>query len=292
MKRVAKGRAWTTRVLTARENRRFAGCGYTRNPCRVHAPQVADQEMYSGAGFPPLEMRMNWRHVGGFVWMVAMAVALPARAQKVEEPVCYSCHDQQNKLKNSAHATVSCATCHVRHENYPHPADVPKPACATCHQSVVKDYDQGVHAQAARKGNASAPDCSVCHGNAHELVTAKSAAFRKSVPDTCGMCHSAIADEYRSSVHGQAIARGVVDAPVCTTCHGEHSILPPTNVASPVHSTNIPGTCAQCHANVRLARRFGLPPRPRSELPGFVPRDGTEVRFGNGCQLLQLPWCP
>jgi cytochrome b subunit of formate dehydrogenase len=104
-----------------------------------------------------------------------------------------------------------------------------------------------------------APDCTTCHGTAHEVVTTNTVEFRSAVPDTCGACHSEVADEYRQSVHGQAIARGVVDAPVCTDCHGGHSILAPTNVASTVYPTHVRETCASCHANVRLTQRFGLP---------------------------------
>jgi cytochrome b subunit of formate dehydrogenase len=203
---------------------------------------------------------MSARHLVLSVCVVALVCARPVRAQEPDELVCASCHDVGKKLKNSAHASVACATCHVKHEEYPHPANIPKPACAKCHDRVAHDYSQSAHAKAAKDGNAAAPDCETCHGTAHELVRATSAEFRKAVPDTCGMCHADIAAAYRASVHGRAVARGVVDAPVCTTCHGEHAILPPQNAASPVFPRNIPATCAQCHANVRLARRFGLPP--------------------------------
>lgn len=74
------------------------------------------------------------------------------------------------------------------------------------------------------------------------------------------MCHGDVASAYSASVHGKAAARGVTQAPVCTDCHGEHSILPPSNIASTVNSRNIAATCGSCHGDVRLARRFGLPP--------------------------------
>ncbi|HLY59569.1 MAG TPA: cytochrome b/b6 domain-containing protein [Terriglobia bacterium] len=203
---------------------------------------------------------MRARYIAISACIAALLCAWPLGAQEPGEPACASCHNVGEKLKNSAHAPVPCATCHVKHEEYPHPSDIPKPACATCHERVARDFGQGVHAQAAKAGNAAAPDCEACHGTAHELVRATSAEFRRAVPDTCGMCHADIATEYKSSVHGQAVAHGVVDAPVCTTCHGEHAILKPQNAASSVSPRNIPGTCAQCHANVRLSRRFGLPP--------------------------------
>jgi hypothetical protein len=49
--------------------------------------------------------------------------------------------------------------------------------------------------------------------------------FRTSVPDTCGMCHGDVVEQYRASVHGQALGRGISEAPLCTDCHGEHKII-------------------------------------------------------------------
>jgi cytochrome b subunit of formate dehydrogenase len=60
-------------------------------------------------------------------------------------------------------------------------------------------------------------------------------------------------------VHGQAVKRGVMDAPVFTSCHREHAILSPSSVSSSVHPSHIRETCGQCHGNVRLSSRFGLP---------------------------------
>jgi len=172
---------------------------------------------------------------------------------------CSACHDQGQKLEKSAHAGLPCDTCHESHEKYPHPAGIPKPVCATCHEDQAGDYALGVHGQARKNGNEGAPDCGVCHGSAHELLTPRSQAFRAAVPDTCGMCHSEIAEQYRASVHGQALARGVTQAPLCTDCHGEHRILKHTNGASPVNAAHIRDTCGSCHGDVRLTRRFGLP---------------------------------
>ena len=172
---------------------------------------------------------------------------------------CSACHDQGQKLEKSAHAGLPCDTCHESHEKYPHPAGIAKPVCATCHQDQAGDYALGVHGQARKNGNEGAPDCGLCHGSAHELLAPRSQAFRAAVPDTCGMCHSEVAEQYRASVHGQALARGVTQAPLCTDCHGEHRILKHTNAASPVNAAHIRDTCGSCHGDVRLTRKFGLP---------------------------------
>jgi cytochrome b subunit of formate dehydrogenase len=172
---------------------------------------------------------------------------------------CSSCHDQGPKLAKSAHSGLPCEVCHDSHDKYPHPAKIPQPECATCHPGQAADYNGGVHGQARKNGNEGAPDCGLCHGSAHELLPPKSQAFRAAVPDTCGMCHTAIAEQYRASVHGQALARGVTQAPLCTDCHGEHKILKHTSAASPVNGLHIRDTCGSCHGDVRLTRKFGLP---------------------------------
>src|ERR1035438_8260663 len=77
-------------------------------------------------------------------------------------PVCTSCHEQQGqKLAKSAHAELTCDTCHESHEKVPHPANIPKPVCSTCHADQAGDYDKGVHGQARKGGNEGAPDCSL-----------------------------------------------------------------------------------------------------------------------------------
>ena len=54
-------------------------------------------------------------------------------------------------------------------------------------------------------------------------------------------------------------ARGILQAPLCTDCHGEHKILKHTNEASQVNAAHIRDTCGSCHGDVRLSRKFGLP---------------------------------
>jgi len=79
------------------------------------------------------------------------------------------------------------------------------------------------------------------------------------VPETCGHCHEEVLEKFQRSVHGQALAHGMRDAPTCTDCHGEHRILSHLESDSPVFSTNIPSeTCGRCHADTRLIERHGL----------------------------------
>ena len=190
--------------------------------------------------------------------ILGLVAARPVGA--ADKPLeCVSCHEQGSKLEKSAHAGLTCDTCHESHEKYPHPANIPKPQCVTCHQDQAGAYANGVHGQARKQGNEGAPDCGMCHGSAHELLPPKSQAFRTAVPDTCGMCHTEVVGQFRASVHGQALAKGITQAPLCTDCHGEHEILKHTNTASPVNEAHIRDTCGSCHGDVMLTRKFGLP---------------------------------
>jgi cytochrome b subunit of formate dehydrogenase len=184
-----------------------------------------------------------------------LVCGLPLAAQ----PVCITCHAEQGqKLEKSMHSPLSCDTCHVQHENYPHPANVPKPVCASCHSDESSEYEKSVHGLVAKSGGA-APDCEGCHSGPHELISPKTPAFRAALPDTCGICHSDVAAQYKTSVHGVALQRGETEAPLCTDCHGAHSIQKHTSEASPVNAGRIRDTCGSCHGNLRLSARFGMP---------------------------------
>jgi len=206
------------------------------------------------------------RHVKS-VWLLLAAILLgwppdsPAQQTAGEDPnaACAGCHDSAAKVSKSAHAKVNCAQCHLKHEEYPHPAGVPKPACATCHADQAGDHARSVHGQELKKGNAGAPSCDSCHGTGHEIPAARTTEFHRSVPQTCGMCHSEVQEKFSASVHGKAAAKGVRGAPVCTDCHGEHNILRPSNTASTVNVSHVRETCASCHDDLRLTRQFGLP---------------------------------
>jgi cytochrome b subunit of formate dehydrogenase len=63
----------------------------------------------------------------------------------------------------------------------------------------------------------------------------------------CDSCHSEAADEFSTSLHGQALSKGTYLAPNCLTCHGIHDILPSADPNSNTYVRNIPGLCGSCH---------------------------------------------
>jgi len=123
-------------------------------------------------------------------------------------------------------------------------------------------YQQSVHGRAIENGSTKAAVCTDCHGS-HEILAANeqnSSIAKFNVPATCGKCHSAIQQTFMASIHGQGIARGNNLAPVCTDCHGIHSIKSHRDPNASVSGQNVSrDTCAPCHEGVRLSKEFGLP---------------------------------
>ncbi len=210
--------------------------------------------------------------------------------QKVE---CASCHaDQDAAYMKGFHAKAAkggdkfaarCVDCHgSAHEILPasdpkskvNHANIPA-TCGTCHgQKFVMEasghsaqtfvsYQESVHGKAIAKDGdkTSAAVCTDCHG-AHDIRTAadpSSPIFKFKVPETCAKCHGSEADEFKASIHGQGIARGNWLSPVCTDCHGIHSIKAPTDPTSSVASQQLARTtCARCHEGMRLSQEFGI----------------------------------
>src|SRR5208282_4948688 len=127
----------------------------------------------------------------------------------------------------------------------------------------------------------AAASCSDCHGN-HAIFPAKdqrSAINHWKVPGTCGHCHTEIAKTYLESIHGQAMRDGAEGAPVCTDCHGEHTILAPRESQSLVNPGRVSTvTCGRCHGDERLDARYNL---PADRVPTFADSfHGLESRAG------------
>lgn len=145
--------------------------------------------------------------------------------------------------------------------------------CGRCHgdKSVLAgsgisdrpflSYRESVHAKALAQGNVSAAVCTDCH-RSHDILSAadpQSPIAKVNIPATCSKCHSSESAEFMQSVHGQAVRRGVSRSPVCTDCHGIHSITSPVEQATAGNSSVVAtDTCAGCHEGVTLTREFGV----------------------------------
>ena len=126
----------------------------------------------------------------------------------------------------------------------------------------IQGYESSVHGQALeKKGLAGAANCVSCHGS-HDMKRGSDATSfvnRLNIPKTCGACHTKVAVLYKTSVHGVEVAKGNDDAPVCTSCHGEHTILGKKDPNSRTAPTNVSAqVCQPCHASVQLSAKYGL----------------------------------
>jgi cytochrome b subunit of formate dehydrogenase len=227
---------------------------------------------------------------------------------------CATCHaDQQAAYEKSFHGksvqgghsnAATCVDCHGSpHELLPasdpksrvHHTNIPA-TCGSCHGQqfvmekdglsiqMVASYQQSVHGHAVANGSEKAAVCTDCHG-AHDILDAKdskSPIFKFNVPLTCGKCHEQISREFQQSIHGQAIAKANWQAPVCTDCHGIHSIKAHTDPNSPVSAQNVAqATCARCHEGVRLSQEFGIEGRRATtylaSYHGLAARLGSQI---------------
>ena len=210
---------------------------------------------------PPEKVRCAGCHADA---QEAYLRSLHSKASKAGLPVAANCQD----CHGGAHEVMGTddAKSPVNHANIP-------VTCGRCHgqKFVVENkgestqtfmsYQESVHGQAIEKGSKQAAVCTDCHG-AHEILPAndqKPPIYKFNVPQTCGKCHAAVTATFTESIHGQGISRGNGLAPVCTDCHGIHSIKAHIDPNSSVSEQNLARTtCARCHDGVRLSEEFGL----------------------------------
>ena len=206
---------------------------------------------------------------------------------------CSTCHDveaAEYTMHGRGAVGVSedaphCSDCHGDHDVLPssvkhsktHPVNLPE-TCGTCHQNIdlttkyeilidnpIEIYESSVHSRATRGGIYLAASCNDCHsteGTAHKILSPghpDSSINHFNIPNTCGVCHKAIAADFWEGIHGKLVARGETDAPVCTDCHGEHGILSPDDPLSPVSRAKVAElTCSPCHESAVLNEKYGV----------------------------------
>lgn len=154
-------------------------------------------------------------------------------------------------------------------------------SCVVCHKDLdderltppVEDWLASVHSKAG-------VGCESCHGGDPTNQDLEAMATddyigvpeATQIPELCSSCHSdpdkmrkynLRVDEYdlfRRSGHGRALyERGDKKVATCASCHGAHKILNKTDKNSPVHYSNIAGTCGECHSDAEYMKGYGLP---------------------------------
>ena len=177
---------------------------------------------------------------------------------------CVSCHggDPTAIEAAAAHAldfhalsdplasVASCGDCH---------SDVQRMGASGLRTDQLELYRLSPHgAVLFETGNPDVATCSACHGT-HEIRHAQdptSSVHPLNQPATCGACHSDAermepyglptdaVELYTRSVHGRAVADGLLSSPACSDCHGHHGALPP-------RVENAELVCGLCHSVVR-----------------------------------------
>jgi formate dehydrogenase gamma subunit len=204
------------------------------------------------------------------------------------KPTCVTCHAAEDaKFASGVHGkalaagnskTATCEKCHGNvHEILP-ASDPKSPSakinipkmCGECHGQSIPGvsgmpalaYQESVHGKLVAAGNEKAAVCSDCHG-AHDIKAPgdpDAPIFKTNIPKTCAQCHRKEEGDFAQSIHGKMLAKGNIHVPVCTDCHGVHTIVRTRDKNSPVNGKNQGDiACAQCHNNVRMTQEFGIP---------------------------------
>lgn len=196
---------------------------------------------------------------------------------KLPPAQCASCHEKEvTQYASSIHGVshkmggtdaASCSSCHGNHYIMPvnqldspvFKLNLPR-TCGKCHDNptLTKEYRMGeseasmhyldsIHGQALLKmGLVVAPSCNDCHG-VHDIKRSVDKASRTNhanIAQTCGTCHLGIEETYNASVHGQLLAKGDPQGPVCTDCHTAHDIEKPSTAHFKQRSDE---SCGKCH---------------------------------------------
>ena len=234
----------------------------------------------------------------------------PHPEKKTRPVFCGSCHtDVADRFAGSDHGKAIsktrsgpalCLACHGSQHNIRRPSDPASPVhrsnipatCDACHKALFAEgkllfepkttYEKTVHGRAFLKNNtAKVAICTDCHGG-HDINFPGNSASRINrarVPQTCGRCHTKQLALYSSSVHARQAARGHKEAPVCTSCHGEHTIQAHGESGSTVFSGSVVKTCSSCHSSEKIMAQFGLPINPVASYMDSY--HGVAFRAGN-----------
>ena len=186
-------------------------------------------------------------------------------APGIEKPLAdgetLTLHVNGDAFAQSVHNVLGCTGCHTDINLASHPASVKpiasKPefsiamaqVCRTCHSDQFEQWSTSVHAALVREGNPVAPLCTSCH-SPHAVMKGAAEAM-ETVP--CKTCHGAIFTAYAGSVHGVLRSGGVIQAPLCFSCHGAHAVHVPSEVQG------LKDVCLGCHKEALEAHRTWLP---------------------------------
>lgn len=170
-------------------------------------------------------------------------------------------------IRKSAHYEVGCAGCHTNYTTEPTEAHenisktdtdefikIARSNCVKCkdHQKQIKEMSVSAHTgEPTFSATTDQPTCLDCHTFHDEMNPKKDKAWAEQrhmdAVNRCGKCHKANYASYNDYYHGRAYKMGMVAAPACWDCHGNHSIMYSGEKGSLVAGDNLTKTCRKCH---------------------------------------------
>ncbi len=175
--------------------------------------------------------------------------------------------DQEREYLTSVHGqrltraadtlVATCVGCHPAHNMRPpsdpnssvHPLKVAE-TCGACHASAdhmasygiptdqQEKYERSIHwTMLSEQHDLSAPTCNDCHGNHGAAPPGVSW-----VGNTCGQCHSTMADYFAQSLHAKLFP--MLGVPGCAACHNNHEIVP---ASDELLGFGEGAACVKCH---------------------------------------------
>jgi hypothetical protein len=160
--------------------------------------------------------------------------------------------------------------------------------CLKCHsKSLKKSLEDGtkmsLHIEATdfEKSVHQVIGCTGCHRDVPKgkhpsrQPIASQRAYSVEQNRTCQQCHEDHYALYQGSIHASLVEEGNINAPVCSDCHGAHSIQPRADF-EPVNGE----PCSKCHVDIFDAFEKSVHGEARNE--------GNQIRG----KYVRAPGCP
>ncbi|MBT8087427.1 MAG: hypothetical protein KJO46_05300, partial [Gammaproteobacteria bacterium] len=193
-------------------------------------------------------------HTLGYLRLLITAAALAisvsvSPSALAQDDNCGDCHAGV-EFSSTAHPDLVCADCHTNvtaeHEGEDLEPLTDDMSCNECHSRVQRTVKRSIHG-----GEAA---CGDCHGAPHEIHLVEeleSAVSPVNQIKQCGACHDdppELVAGYLASEHGRALLlSGLIDAPSCSDCHGDHQIQEADKDRAATSHANSPEMCGECH---------------------------------------------
>lgn len=160
---------------------------------------------------------------------------------------CRMCHTDEQLMSKPAHRSAllranapPCSDCHGAH-SIRKIADWKKTVgdsqyCLTCHKHDINILNNGeilslsVDEAEIRKSVHSSHRCFNCHtGFSKESHPIKTFSSKRELSiaissEACKKCHPEKNMKFQDSIHSKVLKKGNLNAPICTDCHGAHSV--------------------------------------------------------------------